>query len=121
MLAPDVEDLITRALAEDVGSGDLTTEAVVEARPPRRRPGRPGGTGVPYWTGGRETVFRRLDPGGRIDWRPVRPEGEWMAETPATLAELQGSARALLTGERVSRAQLPPAPSPASQRRPRPP
>ena len=30
MPAQDIEDLISRALAEDVGTGDLTTQAVVE-------------------------------------------------------------------------------------------
>jgi nicotinate-nucleotide pyrophosphorylase (carboxylating) len=47
-----------------------------------------------------EAVFRRLDP--TVAVTAVAPEGRWSAETPATVAELEGDARALLTGERVA-------------------
>jgi nicotinate-nucleotide pyrophosphorylase (carboxylating) len=100
MLAPDVEDLISRAIAEDVGPRDLTTEAVVE--PGRRArglivqkaPGMLAGLEVA------EAVFRRLDPAVQIERR--RPEGEWLEEPPAKVLSLEGNARAMLTGERVA-------------------
>jgi nicotinate-nucleotide pyrophosphorylase (carboxylating) len=47
-----------------------------------------------------QAVFRRLDP--LVRWRPVRAEGEWLKDPPAPVAELEGDARALLTGERVA-------------------
>jgi nicotinate-nucleotide pyrophosphorylase (carboxylating) len=100
MLAPDVEDLISRAIAEDVGPRDLTTEAVVE--PGRRArglivqkaPGMLAGLEVA------EAVFRRLDP--EVHFERRRPEGEWLEEPPAEVLSLEGNARAMLTGERVA-------------------
>lgn len=100
MLSPETEDLITRALAEDIGIRDVTTEALVEpgrrakARIEQKEPGTVYGLEVAG------AVFRRLDP--LIEWRPMRPEGEWLKEPPAVVAEVEGDARALLTGERVA-------------------
>jgi nicotinate-nucleotide pyrophosphorylase (carboxylating) len=100
VLSEATEDLIRRALAEDVGSGDVTTEAVVETG--RRARGRidQKAPGVVFGLEIAEAVFRRLDP--LVEWRVVREEGEWLQEPPATVAELEGDARALLTGERVA-------------------
>ena len=59
-------DLIDRALAEDVGAGDLTTQAVVRpgararARIEQRAPGVPAGLAVA------ESVFRRTGPRARM-------------------------------------------------------
>jgi len=100
MLAAEVEDLIAHALAEDVGAGDLTTEAVVE----RGRRGRAlvvqKAPGVVFGLDVAEAVFRRLDPAVGIERR--RAEGEWLEEPPADVLALEGDARALLTGERVA-------------------
>jgi nicotinate-nucleotide pyrophosphorylase (carboxylating) len=79
---------------------DVTTEAVVDpgrrarARITQKEPGAIFGLEVA------EAVFRRLDP--VVSWRSLRAEGEWLKEPPATIAELEGNARALLTGERVA-------------------
>src|SRR4029079_3633592 len=62
MLAPDVEDLISRALAEDGGPRDLTTEAVVDAGQPARALIVQKAPGVVFGLDVAEAVFRRLDP-----------------------------------------------------------
>jgi nicotinate-nucleotide pyrophosphorylase (carboxylating) len=100
MLGTDVEDLVTRALAEDVGPRDLTTEAVVESG--RRARGRvvQKAPGMVYGLDVAEAVFRHLDPLVRIERR--RREGEWLQEPPADVLALEGDARGLLTGERVA-------------------
>jgi nicotinate-nucleotide pyrophosphorylase (carboxylating) len=100
VLSRETEDLVTRALAEDVGLRDVTTEAIVE--PGRRARGRieQKEPGVIYGLEVAAAVFRRLD--ALVTWRPCRPEGEWLKEPPVTVAELEGDARALLTGERVA-------------------
>ena len=91
-------DLIDRALAEDVGDGDLTTAAVVpqgagaRARIEQRAPGVPAGLRVA------EAVFQRLDPGLR--WRAHAVDGEW--REPGLLAEIVGDAAPILCGERVA-------------------
>ena len=95
-----IDDLIARALAEDVGDGDLTAEAVVDpgtraqARIDQKAPGVLFGLDVA------EAVFRRLDPGVSVERR--RSEGEWLEDPPATVLALDGEARALLTGERTA-------------------
>jgi nicotinate-nucleotide pyrophosphorylase (carboxylating) len=93
-----VLDLIDRALAEDVGDGDLTTGAVVpeEARARGRIEQR--AEGVPAGLQVAETVFRRLDPGLR--WRAHAVDGAW--REPGFLAEVVGDAPAILRGERVA-------------------
>jgi nicotinate-nucleotide pyrophosphorylase (carboxylating) len=100
VLSEATQDLIDRALAEDIGLRDVTTEAVVEAG--RRGRGRieQKAPGVVFGLEIAEAVFRRLDP--LVEWRTVRGEGEWLEEPPATVAELVGDARGLLTGERVA-------------------
>jgi nicotinate-nucleotide pyrophosphorylase (carboxylating) len=93
-----VLDLIDRALAEDIGDGDLTTAAVVppgtraRARIEQRAAGVPAGLEVA------EAVFLRLDPGLR--WRAHAVDGEW--REPGLLADLVGDAVPILRGERVA-------------------
>jgi nicotinate-nucleotide pyrophosphorylase (carboxylating) len=100
MIDSAIEDLISRALTEDVGLRDLTTEAVVE--PGRRARGRieRKQPGVIYGLEVARAVFRRLD--STVQWRALEPEGRWAADAPATVVALEGDARALLTGERVA-------------------
>jgi nicotinate-nucleotide pyrophosphorylase (carboxylating) len=91
-------DLIDRALAEDVGDGDLTTGAVVSpgarahARIEQRAAGVPAGLRVA------ESVFQRLDP--ELRWRAHAVDGEW--RDPGLLAEIVGDAAPILGGERVA-------------------
>ncbi len=103
--APELDELalaraIETALAEDVGSGDVTTDAIVPADARRRarlllqEPGVVAGIPIAA------AVFRALDADVRV--RAVRPEGSLVEDVPARIAEIEGPARALLTGERVA-------------------
>jgi nicotinate-nucleotide pyrophosphorylase (carboxylating) len=91
-------DLIERALAEDLGAGDLTTSAVVpegaqaRARIEQRAPGVVAGLDVA------RAVFERVDASLRFE--ACAPEGEW--REPGVLAELSGTAASILAGERVA-------------------
>jgi nicotinate-nucleotide pyrophosphorylase (carboxylating) len=93
-----MQDLIERALAEDLGSGDITAAAVVpkgaraRARIEQRAPGVLAGLGVA------EAVFRRVDAG--TAWLALAPEGEWREPGPA--AQVEGAATSLLAAERVA-------------------
>jgi nicotinate-nucleotide pyrophosphorylase (carboxylating) len=93
-----VQELIDRALAEDVGAGDLTTAAVVpegaaaRARIEQKAPGVLAGLSVA------RAVFRRVDPALR--WQAHAPEGEW--REPGLAAEVAGQAASILRGERVA-------------------
>lgn len=93
-----VRENVRTALAEDVGTGDLTAKlipaetsgrAVVVCRDPAVLCGRP-------WF---NEVFRQLDPSIRIDWR--FEDGE-VVDADAVICELGGNSRALLTGERTA-------------------
>lgn len=95
-LLADVSSTVARALAEDIGSGDVTAALVpaqqtARARVLVREPavicGRP-------WV---DEVFRQVDPDIAIDWDVV--EGQRVA-ADTVLFRLRGPARTLLTGER---------------------
>jgi nicotinate-nucleotide pyrophosphorylase (carboxylating) len=93
-----VLDLIDRALAEDGGGRDLTSEAVVPPRARARGRIEQRAEGVPAGLQVAEAVFHRIDPG--IEWRAHAVDGEW--RDPGLLAEVVGGAAALLRGERVA-------------------
>lgn len=95
-LRADIERLVTQALAEDVGSGDITAQLIPAGTAARARIiTREDAVlcGVPW----AEAVFARLDPA--IDIRWLAAEGDAI-RADQTLCELEGDARALLTGER---------------------
>ena len=94
----DLADTVRRALAEDIGPGDLTAALIPAARRgtatviTRERAvlcGRP-------WF---DEVFRQLDPGVVVDWKA--DEGATV-ETDQLLCSLAGNARSLVTGERAA-------------------
>ena len=100
LTAPDLDALIDRAIAEDLGEGDVTTEAIVPAGATAagelvlREPGVVCGLFAV------EAVFRRLDTDARLD--PCEDEGTVVTEAPALVATAHARARALLTGERTA-------------------
>lgn len=98
MTLPDPNPNVALALAEDVGSGDLTAalipeHAQAEATVVSREVAILCGT---TWF---DAVFRQLDPGITIDWRAA--DGD-RVESEQLLCTLRGPARPLLTGERTA-------------------
>jgi nicotinate-nucleotide pyrophosphorylase (carboxylating) len=94
-----LRELVAVALAEDVGSGDVTTEATVDAD--RRAIARivQKAPGVVFGMDAAEATFRALDPDATFT-REVE-EGVWRDEGGPVM-EIEGTARALLTGERTA-------------------
>jgi len=96
----DIDRVVATALAEDVGDGDRTSEALVPADARCRAQlllEEPGVVcGVPIAA----AVFRAIDPSVRVE--ALVDEGASVTEPPAVLAEIEGPARAVLTGERVA-------------------
>lgn len=92
------EDLIERALAEDVGDGDVTTLATVDESARARATITQKAPGVISGLSVAEAVFRRLDPEAQIE--RLGPEGEWREGGP--VLRVTGSARGLLTAERTA-------------------
>jgi nicotinate-nucleotide pyrophosphorylase (carboxylating) len=91
--------LVRAALDEDVGTGDVTTDATVatEARARARIVQKAPGT--IYGFAAAEAVFVQLDPDAHCE-RLVQ-EGVWREEGGPVLT-VEGAARALLTGERTA-------------------
>ena len=95
----DLDRIALAALAEDVGRGDVTTEATVaeDATCTGRLLLKEAGVvcGLPA----AEAVFRALDPD--VSFEASAADGDRFSE-PAELARISGRARAVLTGERTA-------------------
>jgi nicotinate-nucleotide pyrophosphorylase (carboxylating) len=95
----ETRDLVARALAEDLGTGDVTAEAVV--------PGDVIGTatitqkqpGVVFGLEVAAEVFRQA---GADELEPLAAEGRWREEVPAAVARISGTVQALLAAERTA-------------------
>ena len=74
------EDLIDRALAEDVGDGDVTTEATVDADARARALITQKADGVISGLDVAAAVFRRLDPEAAVE--RLGPEGDGARRRP---------------------------------------
>jgi nicotinate-nucleotide pyrophosphorylase (carboxylating) len=100
-LTPDVlEPVVRAALAEDVGSGDVTTESVVPADARCRATLELEEPGVVCGVAAVRAVFQALDPGVSVE--PLLEDGSRVSEVPARVAAIEGPARAVLTGERTA-------------------
>jgi nicotinate-nucleotide pyrophosphorylase (carboxylating) len=92
-------DLIARALAEDVGDGDVTAETVVDEAATARAEIVQKEAGVLF---GLEAAGETFSQAGATGLEAITPEGEWRDEVPVTVARVAGPARALLSAERVA-------------------
>jgi len=94
-----LDELIRAALAEDIGSGDLTCAAVVPADARWRGSVSAKETGTLSGVGVAATVFETVDAG--IGVTVVRNDGDPVAPGDAVL-ELEGPAAGILSAERVA-------------------
>jgi nicotinate-nucleotide pyrophosphorylase (carboxylating) len=94
-----LERVVHAALAEDVGAGDVTTEATVAADAVGSAALLVKEPGVVCGLRAAETTFRALDP--EIRFEVFASDGD-VVEPPAIVARVTGSERAILTGERVA-------------------
>jgi len=96
-LTPEIERNVAAALAEDVGSGDLTASLIAPDAAARAKViSRVEATlcGIPWF----DRSFHRLDSAVQIRW--TARDGD-RVHANQTLCEIAGPARALLTGERT--------------------
>ncbi len=97
-LSAEIDATVRRALAEDIGSGDITAqlipaERLAHASVITREAAVISGVA---WV---DAVFRQLDPRVAVHWQVA--DGE-RVEADQVLFHLEGPARALLTGERTA-------------------
>lgn len=95
-LGAEITANVRAALAEDIGSGDITAQLIpaereAQARVITREAATVSGTA---WV---DEVFRQIDPRVQVRWNVA--DGQ-RAEADQTLFSLEGPARALLSGER---------------------
>ncbi len=95
----DTRELVARALLEDLGSGDVTAEAVVPEDATGRATITQKAPGVLFGLDVAAEVFRQA---GAAELEGVAPEAEWRDDVPAEVARAMGSARALLAAERTA-------------------
>jgi nicotinate-nucleotide pyrophosphorylase (carboxylating) len=95
-----LERAVLAALAEDIGAGDVTTDATVPedlvgtAEVLLKEPGVVCGLRAV------ESTLRALDPDVRFE--ALSGDGDLVRESPAVVARVSGSLRTILTGERVA-------------------
>ena len=95
---PELDALVRHALDEDVGAGDVTTLATVSEQARARALITQKAPGVIYGLQVAEATFEALD--ARVRAERLVEEGVWRDGGP--VLALEGSARALLTGERTA-------------------
>ncbi|GAD64134.1 carboxylating nicotinate-nucleotide diphosphorylase [Aquipseudomonas alcaligenes] len=95
-LGAEIEANARRALSEDIGSGDITAQLIPEERLAQARVITRDAAVIcgSAWV---DAVFRQLDPRVAVHWQVA--DGERVAPNQ-TLFNLEGPARALLSGER---------------------
>ena len=94
-----IRELIARALAEDLGAGDVTSEATVPAQSRARARIVQKAPGV---VSGLAVVAETMRQCGVEDVDSLVVEGQWRDHVPAEVLFASGSARALLAAERTA-------------------
>jgi len=97
--AQTLDELVRRALAEDIGTGDVTSEATVAPGTRAVATITQKAAGVVFGLDAAEAVFRALDPAVALE--RLGPEARWR-EPPAPVLRATGEARALLGAERTA-------------------
>jgi len=96
--APDVAEVVRRALAEDIGSGDVTTRAVVPEGARARATIAQKAPGVIFGLEAAEEAFRQCDE--RLVVTRLAQEGAW--REGGEVLRVEGAAAPILAAERVA-------------------
>jgi len=97
-LAPVIRSDVARALAEDIGSGDVTASLLPKDRAAHARVVIRE-TAVLCGSAWFDEVFRQIDPKTRVNWHAE--DGDRVSPNQV-LCEIDGRARSLVTGERTA-------------------
>jgi nicotinate-nucleotide pyrophosphorylase (carboxylating) len=98
LIKPKIGEIVARAIAEDVGDGDVTTAATVPEDARACAVITQKAPGVVFGVDLAEATFRALDPAVSIE--RLTEEGAWRDRGP--VLRIEGSARAVLTAERTA-------------------
>ena len=100
MTADAVRQLVEMALAEDVGGGDVTTDAIVAEGARSRATLLLKEPGVVCGLEAAETAFAILDPSAVFE--RLFDDGDVVADAPRAVLRVEAGTRALLSGERTA-------------------
>jgi nicotinate-nucleotide pyrophosphorylase (carboxylating) len=95
----ELEELVRRALAEDIGSGDVTTDSLIPEDAPGTGAVQVREAGIIAGLDVLITVFRLMDPAIKVEL--LKKDGD-SVERGDMVARISGPARGLLKGERVA-------------------
>jgi nicotinate-nucleotide pyrophosphorylase (carboxylating) len=95
----EMRELVVRALAEDLGDGDVTGEVTVPAERMASARIVQKAPGVAF---GLDLVAETMAQTGVEEVETVAAEGEWRQDVPAEVLVARGSARAILAAERTA-------------------
>jgi nicotinate-nucleotide pyrophosphorylase (carboxylating) len=101
----EIREIVARALAEDLGSGDITSRVTVPADAGARATLLQKQAGALFGLDAAAEALRQsaeLEGSGEVHFDPMLVEGQWRDDVPATAARVSGPARALLAGERTA-------------------
>src|ERR1700754_1292228 len=107
--AEEMRELVARALAEDLGDGDVTGEATVPAEATASARIVQKAPGVVF---GLDLVVETMAQTGVAEVDTLTAEGEWRQDVPAEVLVARGSARALLAATAAGARPPPPAAPP---------
>jgi nicotinate-nucleotide pyrophosphorylase (carboxylating) len=99
IVPPEMKTAIEHALREDIGSGDATTNSIIPVNANVGAKLRAKSAGVIAGLNVAETTFAILD--GHVRFRSSMSDGDFV-KSGETIAEIEGSARAILTAERTA-------------------
>jgi nicotinate-nucleotide pyrophosphorylase (carboxylating) len=97
--AEEMRELVARALAEDLGDGDVTGEATVPAEATATARIVQKAPGVVF---GLDLVVETMAQTGVAEVDTLTAEGEWRQDVPAEVLVARGSARSILAAERTA-------------------
>src|SRR6202012_939298 len=97
--ADEIHELVARALAEDLGAGEVPGEAAVSAEATATARLVQKAPGVVF---GLDLVVETMAQTGVAEVETLSAEGEWRPDVPAEVLVARGSARALLAAERTA-------------------
>ena len=100
MTGDEVKRVVEAALAEDVGAGDVTTDAIVPEEARSRATLLLKEPGVVCGLEAAEAAFAILDPAAVFE--RLADDGDIVTDTPCALLRIEAGTRALLTGERTA-------------------
>ncbi len=95
-----VREIVIKALKEDIGKGDITTESIFTQHHVSRGQVIAKEKGIVAGLDVARMVFSLVDPGVKLITK--LPDGEEVKGAPKIIAEVEGPTRGILQGERVA-------------------